>query len=69
MTVHWCEQCQLLREAYRNAILEVACLERRKSSLESEARQDLTAQLELAEQARKAARDALNTHQTEKGHS
>jgi hypothetical protein len=69
MTAQWCKQCQLLREAYRNAILEVARLERLKRSPEPEAREDLAAQLEAAEQARKAERDALNTHQIEKGHS
>ena len=67
-----CEQCHKLREVYRQAIVQVARLERLKSSLSAEAAPEvvhsLADQIEEAEQARRAARDELNRHQIEKWH-
>ena len=67
-----CEQCRKLREVYRQAIVEVARLQRLKRSLGAEAAlevvRSLDAQIEEAEQARRAARDELNRHQIEKWH-
>jgi hypothetical protein len=67
-----CDHCHKLKEAYWDAIAEVALLERLKRSLDAESApelvQDFDRQLELAEQARRAARDALNAHQIEKKH-
>jgi hypothetical protein len=68
-----CEQCQKLRELYRQAIGRVARLERLNSSLGADAVLEvvhsLAAKIEEAEQARRAARDALHRHQIERGHS
>jgi len=67
------EQCHKLPEVYWKAIVEVARLECLKSSLDAgaplEEVHSLDAQIELADQARRAARDALQTHRIEKGHS
>ena len=67
------EQCHKLRETYWKAIVEVARLECLKSSLDAGAALEevhsLDAQIELADQARRAARDALQTYRIEKGHS
>ena len=71
--VRVCEQCHKLREVYWKALVEVARLECLKSSLDAgaplEEVHSLDAQIELADQARRAARDALQTHRIEKGHS
>jgi hypothetical protein len=69
--VRVCEQCQRLREVYLKTITETARLECLKGSLDEEPLEQahrLDVQVQMAEQARKAARDALNTHQIEKRH-
>jgi hypothetical protein len=72
-THRWCRECQQLREVYWEAIVEVAQLECVRDSVSnefpSEVAQSLDAQIEAAEHARTAARDALTTHRIEKEHS
>jgi hypothetical protein len=69
--IYECEQCQRLREVYWEALWEEARLECLSVGTEfaPEVVQNLAGQLEVAEQARKAALDALISHQIERGHS
>jgi hypothetical protein len=65
-----CEQCQKLREVYWEALVEEARLESLSVGTESAPEvQNLAGLLEVAEQFRKAARDALIAHQIEMQHS
>jgi hypothetical protein len=68
-----CDHCQRLRKVYWKAIVEVALLEEcLTGSVGAECAsgpvQNLATQLEVAEQVRRAARDALITHQIEREH-
>jgi hypothetical protein len=64
---HECEQCQILRELYRETLVEEARLES-VSVTAPEMAQNLAGLLEVAERFRRAARDALIAHQIERGH-
>jgi hypothetical protein len=69
-----CDHCQRLRKVYWKAIVEVALLEERLTgSVGAECApgpvQKLADRVEIAEQARKAARDALICHRIARDHS
>jgi hypothetical protein len=67
-----CAECQRLRRFYWKSIVEVARVECLKDSLgaaSEEVVRTLATRVEVFEQVRKAARDALITHQIEREHN